>query len=48
MSASHPQIEEVKETVEQMLATLQYGSVTIIVQDGHVVQIDKNEKHRIK
>jgi len=35
-------------TVDEMLKKLQYGSVTIIVQDGKVVQIEKLEKHRIK
>ena len=30
------------------LETIQYGSVTIIVQDGKILQIEKNEKIRIK
>lgn len=36
------------ETVEEMIRNIQFGSVTIIVQDGKVVQIEKLEKHRIK
>ena len=36
------------ETVDEMIQNIQYGSVTIIVQDGKVVQIEKVEKHRIK
>ena len=35
-------------TVDEMIQNIQYGSVTIIVQDGKVVQIEKLEKHRIK
>ena len=35
-------------TVDEMIKNIQYGSVTIIVQDGKVVQIEKLEKHRIK
>ena len=31
----------------ELLKTLRFGSVTLIVQDGKVVQIDKNEKMRL-
>lgn len=36
------------QTVDKMIQNIQFGSVTIIVQDGKVVQIEKLEKHRIK
>ncbi|MDR2089775.1 MAG: YezD family protein [Clostridiales Family XIII bacterium] len=26
---------------------IRYGSVTVIIQDGHVLQIEKNEKIRL-
>ena len=32
----------------EILQTIQYGSVTIIVQDGKILQIEKNEKIRVK
>lgn len=32
----------------EILQTIQYGSVTIIVQDGKILQIVKNEKIRVK
>lgn len=35
-------------TIDEMIQGMQYGSITIIVQDGKVVQIEKLEKHRIK
>lgn len=35
-------------TVDEMIRNIQYGSVTIIIQDGKVVQIEKSEKYRIK
>lgn len=35
-------------TIVKMLEDISYGSITIIVQDGKVIQIDKNEKYRIK
>jgi hypothetical protein len=33
--------------VEEALRGLQYGQVTVIVQDGVVVQIEKTERHRL-
>lgn len=34
--------------IKEFLETIEYGSVTVIIQDGKVVQIEKNEKVRIK
>lgn len=34
--------------VEHHVNDIKYGSVTLIVQDGKVIQIDKTEKIRIK
>jgi len=31
-----------------MLVSLKFGSITLVVQDGKIVQIEKNEKVRIK
>ncbi|OIJ16282.1 DUF2292 domain-containing protein [Anaerobacillus arseniciselenatis] len=31
-----------------MLKDIKFGSITLIVQDGKVIQIEKNEKHRLK
>lgn len=36
------------ETLEKLLDGMKYGSITIVVQDGKIVQIDKTEKHRMK
>lgn len=35
-------------TLEKMLSDMKFGSITIIVQDGKVIQIDKTEKVRMK
>lgn len=32
----------------EMLNTLSYGTITIVVQDGKVIQLEKNEKIRVK
>ncbi len=31
-----------------LIKTVKYGSVTLVIQDGRVIQIDKNEKMRLK
>ncbi len=41
---SQEDIRKIKEFIE----SIQYGSVTIIIQDGRIIQIDKNEKIRMK
>lgn len=35
------------ETLEKLLQNMKYGSITLIVQDGKVIQIDKTEKYRM-
>lgn len=32
----------------EFIETIQFGSVMLIIQDGKIVQIEKNEKVRIK
>lgn len=34
--------------IEELIESIQYGSINIIVQDGKVIQIDKTEKYRVK
>ncbi len=36
------------DTLEELLSDMKYGSITLIIQDGKIVQIDKTEKYRIK
>ncbi|WP_420490551.1 YezD family protein [Neobacillus drentensis] len=31
-----------------MLDSLKYGSITLVIQDGKIVQIEKNEKVRLQ
>ena len=37
-------LEEIKKYVNE----IRYGTVTVIIQDGKVIQIDKTEKIRLK
>ena len=39
--------ENIKKIVE-FVESVKYGSVNIIIQDGKIVQIEKNEKLRLK
>ncbi len=42
------QLGEIFERLQEMLKTMKYGSITLIVQDGKVIQMERNEKLRIK
>lgn len=42
------QLTEVFSKIEELLKNIKYGSITLVVQDGKVIQIEKNEKHRLK
>lgn len=33
--------------LNKLLAGMRFGTITIIVQDGKIIQIDKTEKHRL-
>ena len=48
MNEAEKSLEQVSETLKDLLKGLQYGSITIIVQDGKIIQLEKNEKVRIK
>jgi len=39
---------EVQKKIIEAIGSLKYGIVSIIVQDGHVIQIEKLEKERLK
>jgi hypothetical protein len=36
------------QTIVNFIESVQYGSVNIVIQDGNIVQIEKNEKVRLK
>lgn len=45
--SEHDQYDEVIIELKKMLANLKFGSVTIVVQNGKVIQLEKNEKVRL-
>mgnify|MGYP002734122552 CR=1 FL=1 len=48
MTSQKQNIDETLESIKEMLKSIQYGTITLVIQDGHIVQIDKNEKIRLK
>lgn len=36
------------EMIKKLISSIQYGTISIVVQDGKIVQIDKTEKYRVK
>jgi hypothetical protein len=36
------------EEILKMVEEVKYGSITLIIQDGVIIQVDKNEKIRMK
>ncbi|AZB44837.1 DUF2292 domain-containing protein [Bacillus sp. FJAT-42376] len=42
------QLDEVIGTLKEMLQAMRYGSITLVVQDGKIIQLEKNEKVRLK
>lgn len=50
MAISSKEIIENKKLQEilKMAEQIRYGSITLIIQDGVIIQVDKNEKIRMK
>ncbi len=40
----HPDLER---KIREALFSIRYGTVTLVVQDGRVIQLDKSEKIRL-
>lgn len=40
--------KEVLERLIRYIKDIRFGSVTVIIQDGKIVQIEKNEKVRLR
>ena len=40
--------DKIVKKITEAIQSVKYGSINIIVQDGHVIQIEKLEKERFK
>ena len=47
-AAVEPLDRELQRRINQALREIRYGTVTLVIQDGRVIQIDKSEKIRLK
>jgi hypothetical protein len=43
-SPLHPELDRM---IRESLAGIRFGTVTLVIQDGRVIQIDRSEKVRI-
>lgn len=39
--------QEDLDKIAELIGTVQYGTVTIVIQDGRIVQLEKHEKLRL-
>jgi hypothetical protein len=46
-TANDPWNRELELVVREALESIRFGTVTLVVQDGRVIQVDKNEKIRL-
>jgi hypothetical protein len=40
--------DELERQVREALRAIRFGTVTLVIQDGQVIQIDRSEKIRLK
>lgn len=48
MGKQEENLELTIDKLKVMLSTMNYGSITLVVQDNVVVQLERNEKVRLK
>ena len=42
-----PWSRDLERLVREALTSIRFGTITLVVQDGRVIQVDKNEKIRL-
>ena len=47
VTASEPWSRDLERLVRESLKSIRFGTVTLVIQDGRVIQVDKNEKIRM-
>jgi len=40
--------DEIARRLARALQNLRFGTITLVIQDGKIIQIDRNEKFRLK
>lgn len=46
-TAGDPWSRELEQVVRETLESIRFGTVTLVVQDGRVIQVEKHEKIRL-
>lgn len=44
---TEPWSRDLEQVVREALSSIRFGTVTLVVQDGRVIQVDKSEKIRL-
>lgn len=47
LPSSEPWNRDLERLVREALTSIRFGTVSLVVQDGRVIQVDKNEKIRL-
>ena len=47
VTQTEPWSRELERVVREALKAIRFGTITLVVQDGRVIQVDKNEKIRL-
>jgi hypothetical protein len=48
MNKKKENYEQALENLKEMISSMKHGSITLVVQDNYVIQMEKNEKIRLK
>ncbi|WP_432650099.1 YezD family protein [Huintestinicola sp.] len=48
MSVQNEEFSEAVEIIQKALQDMEFGSITIMVQDGRIVSIESTEKFKVK
>lgn len=48
LSVHSDEISEAMKIIENTVKDMKFGSITLMVQDGHIVSIESTEKYRVK
>lgn len=48
MTTQKENIDSTLENIRTMLENIKFGTITLVIQDGYVIQLEKNEKIRLR
>lgn len=48
MTKKNENLEIILKNIKEEIESIKYGTVTIVIQDGVVIQLEKNEKIRLR